>query len=221
MSHSSNPQPYPELRLLPKCSGCLRDFLTCSVCFRFTCGHFYCSMCAVVLQRNDGLCRCLFDQVRTTEEELMKTEDIREVVSEKIKEGPAAMREILGKVNYEGVPCRDLFREGRCNVAADCPYSHSAASFDRLRDFQSKEDTACWECQHCLLTLTRKLTHCPVCDKVQTHIRMRSPAHTEAPSHYNHTCEQTNPSEEERTALHSVIVPTSLQERRSACCCLQ
>ena len=211
----------PEALPLPKCSGCLRTFLACAACYRFLCGHFYCSLCAAILQRPDGLFRCLFDGKTTTEEELKQSEGLREMIGVKWGEGPEVVKRLLGTVNYGGVPCRDLFKGGMCNQAADCPYSHTPASMEVLNQFQRQEDATCWECRHCLLTLARKLTHCPVCNSLQTHLPLHFPDHKDPPTQANQTCDQSMQTEEERPGRRSVQVPASLPVGRSACCCVQ
>lgn len=208
----------PSVLRLPKCSGCLHDFLACAVCYRFVCGHIYCSLCAAVLQRPDGRFRCLFDKEVTTEEEVRRTEGLKDMICGKWKEGPAVVKKLLGVVNYAGVPCGELFKLGTCNQAAECPYSHSPTSMNLVKQFQGQDDAACWECRHCLLTLTRKLSHCPVCNTPQTHLLLHP---SDPPTQANQTCDQSMQTEEERPGRRSVQVAASLPVNRSVCCCVQ
>ena len=223
MLHQADLMSATALHILPMCSGCLRDFLTCAVCYRFACGHFYCSNCAVILQLPDGLFRCLYDAKSTSEDELKKTEGLREMISVKWKEGLELVKRLLGTVNYAGVPCRDLFKDNMCNQAADCPYSHAPASMNTLKQFQTRDDAVCWECKHCLLTLARKLTHCPVCNSLQTRLPLHSPGHKDPPGQSNQTFDQSMQTEEERPGRRSLQapLPVSVPVQRSVCCCIQ
>jgi len=160
---------------LPRCSGCLQDFGTARYPVFLVCKHVYCSLCLQRLKESSDY-RCLYDGTLTPAERAK--EDLgfyhridyfrRFLLTQ--SDIPAniltAFAQIQKEVNYSLTACRSQAETGSCLLDSQCPYSHTAASLEIARNFRNSKES-CWECKGCMLTLTRKLGKCPVCDGLQ------------------------------------------------------
>lgn len=162
---------------LPRCSGCLQDFGTAQYPVLFVCKHIYCSLCLQRLKENSGAYRCLYDGILTPAESAK--EDLGfynrldyfrrflQAHSEVSADIIQVFAQIKKEINYSQVACRRQVDTDSCLLRSICPYSHSCTSLEIARNFRDSEVEECWECKRCLLTLTRKLEKCPVCDGFQ------------------------------------------------------
>ena len=220
-------------RLLPPCSGCLSDFLTCESLQPLGCGHFYCPVC-LLKTKGSSAYHCFYDKRQCRCEELMPEIKPAEVLAE--LESAALpilvlddLKPYLGRVDLRKVPCKALSEGGVCRWAANCLFSHYPDHLSLIQSFNQTKDQNCWECSRCLLTISLRLLVCPACEAPQTTARLL--ASTPMKGSTSPRVDNTFQTEEDRPPGSPIASPLrfrlesgaegDLLEQRSACCELQ
>ena len=157
---------------VPYCGSCLSDFDLYHYPYRLSCRHLYCSLCLSHLSTGHGTFKCVYDGALTPEDSIQSDVQLYQQIAnlkkalESGKDGAVEAAVLATQIDYAPVVCKLLVQAGACDLGATCPYDHNLKSVNLAQNHQSLE-MCTWECPICLLTLSKQLGKCPVCDTAQ------------------------------------------------------
>jgi hypothetical protein len=157
---------------VPYCGSCLSDFDLYHYPYRLSCRHLYCSLCLSHLSTGHGAFKCLHDGALTPDDSIQSEVQLYQQITnlkkalESGQDGSAEAALLSTLINYSLVVCRAIVQTGDCSHGEACPYDHHFKSVNLAQKHQSME-MCTWECPVCLLTLSKQIGKCPVCDTGQ------------------------------------------------------